>query len=170
MLFFWSTFSCQIFAHSILLLDFNDNKKTAEVVRQYAAENGDKLYHFGSQSLPISKETFEKYYSSIRSEFADANKLKTVIFSGHHGNYSFSGSTGELKLNDLIAVLQKFGDSWSDVDTAILRGCYTVTAESILPDSPWLALCPNAKVIAGFEKKAWDDLMPMSYEFISTAL
>lgn len=140
------------------------------MAEEYAKEYGKQLQVLGSTYNPISKNSFESFYLKYREQLNDDNRLTQLILTGHHGNYTFSGTNGELSLNDIKEILGKFNETWDDLDKIILRGCYTVTAETILPDSPWLSLAPNVSLIAGFEKKAWDDATPMSSEFFKSVL
>lgn len=155
---------------TILFFDFNNNIKTYEVLKTASKKNGKALLKIGNHQNPITQKSLQRWMESNISSFSSEMQISTIIMSGHHGNYTFSGETGELSIKDLTEVLKPYEKSFHSVKKLILRGCYTVTTETILPNSPWRKLFPNVESIFGFEQKAWDDTLPMSYEFVEASL
>ena len=155
---------------TILFFDFNNNIKTYEVLKTVSKNNGKAILKIGNHKNPITQKSLQRWMKSNVASFSSEMQISTIIMSGHHGNYTFSGETGELSIKDLAEVLKPYKKSFNSVKKLILRGCYTVTTETILPDSPWRKLFPNVESILGFEKKAWDDILPMSYEFVKASL
>lgn len=157
-------------AEWVIFLDFNNNTKTYETILASSEHHGSKVKKFGSVERPLSAATFEEDFAEFIHGLSEADFITTFVFSGHHGNNVFSGVTGELAVESFAKVLTLYPNVLESTSKLILRGCYTVTATTILPDSPWRNIFPNVSLIMGFEKKAWDDAKPMSYEFISEAL
>jgi hypothetical protein len=151
------------------MIDLNANDMTAKVIADYARDNGDIFLRFGSESQIINKSSFEKFYKSIRPNLYKS-PLISVTFSGHHGADVFSGIQGELSRDDFLSIIASHNDFHPSVKKLILRGCYTTTIENILPSSPWFKIFPEVDIVAGFEKKAWDDSKPASYDFIKAII
>lgn len=154
------------YSNTILLLDFNNNTKTHTVLRQFAQQNDLTFHAIGSPHQPITEVSFKTLYTQFLAKLKDSDTLTTVVFSGHHGNFRFSGDTGEIALSTIQGQLIELGHNWNEVERLILRGCYTTTADTIMPNSPWHGLTPNVNMIAGYEKKAWDDKKAESFEYI----
>ena len=164
-------FHCNLYAKdTILFFDFNNNIKTYKVLKKASESNGKAILKIGNAQDPITQKSLQRWMESNVSSFSSEMQISTIIMSGHHGNYTFSGETGELSIEDLTEVLKPYEKSFNSVKKLILRGCYTVTTETILPNSPWRKLFPNVESILGFEQKAWDDMLPMSYEFVEASL
>ena len=154
----------------ILFFDFNNNIKTYEVLKKVSESNGQTLLKIGSIKNPIAPKSLQHWMDLTIPSLSPEIQISTIVMSGHHGNYTFTGETGELRIQELIEVIKPYRKSFNTVKKLILRGCYTVTTETILPDSPWRTLFPNVETILGFEQNDWDDAKQMSYEFVESSL
>ncbi len=156
---------------AILFLDFNQNNSSIAAVEKAAGElSEDLLVYPNDQFMTLSRDNAPAIFKDISERLSENNdKLTTVVFSGHSGNFVFSGVNGELNVVQDLR-LAEYQSLFSSVKKLILRGCYTSTLANVLGESGWRSIFPNVAYIAGYQGKAWSSETPQSQSFMYEAL
>lgn len=107
--------------------------------------------------------------SDRSQEFAnliEVNRPNVIVISGHSSGTEFSGVHGRFDVEDVLQT----GLDFKDRIGLILRGCYSLTIDKILQDSPYMRAFPNLHYVVGYTDRAWSSERDEAFDFMSFAL
>ena len=136
---------------TILVFNLNNNDSTVQQIFNYAQQNNEEVLVYPNKEVDkIDESSLQKIIENISNY-----DVETIVISGHYAPGTFSGKSGEIKLNVFLKYLNKHDDLSSSIKHLILRGCYTTRTNEVLLKSQWRSSLPNLKYISGYDGRSW---------------
>jgi hypothetical protein len=155
----------------ILFLDLNDAPLEVDAAERAANARGEKLIHVyapveSDPSNPnyakyqkdsngnIRKLKIQRVEEKLRQAVQRGQQITSIVLSGHDGSGHFFGETGDIKAEEIKAMLAKpeFAPVKESLQGLALWGCYNTNEWAY--KQFWQEVAPNLKVVGGFTLKS----------------